>query len=286
MLCIRLFVCFLSVAAAVCWQDRELASLSGIERHCPNPPQKRYELLRDFTRFMAQHADLRWSLGFGSLLGAMRQDPPGFIQLDDDLDLYMPARDLLHLQDLMLQPGGNSTHDTSFGVMKPELLSACCSFGWRVYHRNDKCAYMDFFALALEQKKGFSQKAWLIPGGWFAPACPQNHLGQWKEAFSGEASWIGPRECLWKGAFEGFYMLEDEFAPLQQMQMYDLSVNIPKQAWHILLRRYGQGARDHDDHGHDFRKDPQWRKPAIVTIEKPARLMRREKKTLRMLGTE
>jgi len=95
--------------------SRKDANLNGLGEqgaaaHCPNPAQKRYEVLRDFVGYMAKHPELRWSLSAGSLLGAMRQKPPGFIQVDNDIDAIMPARtcssfttSFLHLSTLSCQ---------------------------------------------------------------------------------------------------------------------------------------------------------------------------------------
>ena len=54
--------------------------------------QCNYELLRAFDGYM-RSARLRWSLGAGTLLGAMRNRPPGLLQWEHDVDAYVPARD-------------------------------------------------------------------------------------------------------------------------------------------------------------------------------------------------
>jgi len=283
--------------------------LHNQQRHCSNPPQRRYELLRDFIHYMAHRdenhaAELRWSLAFGSLLGAMRQDPPGFIQKDDDLDIYMPARDLAKFHEAMDRDMKSGV--SALGVLTNPISEPCCSFGLRLVHRDEKCAYMDFFAVTWENVKGIpryapmqieapvhdhqqawhlrrgqandvgSQRAWLIPGIPIAGAksnCPQALMakeGQFKEElFPGEWSWAGAPNCLWNGqeTSKGFYMLDHEFLPLQHMQMYNLSVKIPKQPWQILNRFYGSDANDHDNHGHDFRKEPQYLRSENVTRE-------------------
>lgn len=251
------------------------------DRHCPNQPKKRYELLRDFTKYMTQYPHLRWSLGFGSLLGAMRQVPPGFIPQDDDLDLYMPARDLAELHDAMKRDASDNV--TRMGILKNAYENSCCSFGWRLMHRDDDCAYMDFFALVSHDRK------WLFLGGGMFPTgeahvskdeyathCP-NALMRDKERFkenpsktgSGarEWSWGGDDMCLHHSAYKKFNISEDEFSPLQQKRMYGLTVNVPNHPWAILNRRYGKGAADHDDDGHDLNKDPKWRKPADVGLD-------------------
>ena len=54
--------------------------------------QCNYELLRAFDGYM-RNARLRWSLGAGTLLGAMRNPPPGLLQWEHDVDADVPARD-------------------------------------------------------------------------------------------------------------------------------------------------------------------------------------------------
>ncbi len=56
------------------------------------------EILDDIDRFFRER-DLRYSLGYGTLLGAIRHK--GFIPWDDDIDLIMPRPDydlsLIHI---------------------------------------------------------------------------------------------------------------------------------------------------------------------------------------------
>ena len=53
--------------------------------------QCNYELLRAFNGWM-DHNSLRYTLGAGTLLGAMRNEPPGLLQWEHDVDAYVPAR--------------------------------------------------------------------------------------------------------------------------------------------------------------------------------------------------
>ena len=64
----------------------------------PGTNQCNYELLRAFDGWMDDSGaggerPLRYTLGAGTLLGAMRTQPTGLIQWEHDVDVYVPARD-------------------------------------------------------------------------------------------------------------------------------------------------------------------------------------------------
>lgn len=251
--------------------------------HCPNSPQKRYELLRDFTRYVKRfHADLRWSLSGGSLLGAMRQVPPGFMKWDDDLDIDVPARDLWsfhsHLQhDCSFKNGthfaSSPKNVTRCGVMKPRATDECCGFGWRIEHRDSQCAYLDIMVLSLagaplpepaDDPKA-PRKYWTIP--WDKHDSPVHDAmmlqeSQWQKPEQEDWEWRGPALTL----FREYYFEQHELYPLQQMEMYGLTVNIPRLPWRVLDRFYGTEAR-HFGGGHDLRAEPQFLQPAFITID-------------------
>ena len=64
----------------------------------PGTAQCNYELLGAFSKYMRSRGKgLRYTLAAGTLLGAMRNEPPGLLQWEHDVDVYMPARDASHL---------------------------------------------------------------------------------------------------------------------------------------------------------------------------------------------
>merc|ERR1711871_410632 len=75
----------------------------------PGVAQCNYEMLRAFSQWTeAQSSPIRYTLGAGTLLGAMRTKPTGLLQWEHDVDLYIPAKDASQvLQALRLQCSGN-----------------------------------------------------------------------------------------------------------------------------------------------------------------------------------
>jgi hypothetical protein len=72
-----------------------------------------YSLLAAFVHYVAARAPfVRYTLGSGTLLGAMRNAPPGLLQWEHDIDLYVPARDAFTLLDALRHEcsGVNADH--------------------------------------------------------------------------------------------------------------------------------------------------------------------------------
>ena len=80
--------------------------------------QCNYELLRAFGGWM-DASNHRFTLGAGTLLGAMRNEPPGLLQWEHDVDVYVPARDA----SLLLQkPQARNTRALAMAPRPPVAL--------------------------------------------------------------------------------------------------------------------------------------------------------------------
>ena len=79
--------------------------------------QCNYELLKSFTKVAA---GLDWTLGAGTLLGALRSEPAGLLPWEHDVDVYVPARDAAALAE-RLQKCAPGTRDAA----------ACGALLWR-----------------------------------------------------------------------------------------------------------------------------------------------------------
>ena len=112
---------------------------------------------------------LRYSLASGTLLGAMRTEPPGLLRWEHDVDIYMPARDaatLLHrlatdcpaVRKQSQGTGADKQEQTTWGSVHCETLELrglvdhdglpCCGFGFKLYHRANSACEMDILVLA------------------------------------------------------------------------------------------------------------------------------------------
>ena len=120
----------------------------------PGTSQCAYELLRAFDRY-ARARKLRYTLGAGTLLGAMRNHPGGLLQWEHDVDIYMPARDAWHAMELLQLDCARETLWTrrSCGVILSHGLTdrhgkACCGWGFKLYHRHSDACELDVLVLA------------------------------------------------------------------------------------------------------------------------------------------
>ena len=76
----------------------------------PGASQCGYELLRAFAHYVAVRLPgLRYTLGAGTLLGAVRNSPAGLLQWEHDVDVYLPAKDAVRLHDAV-------RHDCATGI--------------------------------------------------------------------------------------------------------------------------------------------------------------------------
>lgn len=99
--CLPYFISFTPTAPSV------LEPFDGASQCC-------YELLRSFERYIrVRLPGLRYTLGAGTLLGAMRNIPSGLLQWEHDVDVYMPAKDASRLRQA-LERDCTSDHNTRY----------------------------------------------------------------------------------------------------------------------------------------------------------------------------
>ena len=130
----------------------------------PRPPQQleygpgcsqcAYELLRAFARY-AKKRRTRFALAAGTLLGAMRNDPPGLLQWEHDVDVYMPAQDastLLHHLRRDCRQGRWYQHRSCATLHFRGLVDRsgrpCCGFGFKIFHRKSDACELDVLVLS------------------------------------------------------------------------------------------------------------------------------------------
>ena len=146
-----------------------------------------YELLDAFAHY-ADAQGVRYTLAAGTLLGAMRNRPPGLLQWEHDVDVYVPARDASHLirrlaQDCGVVGGENMPakarplqtlrgllgwRRSRCGVLEYRGLvdasgQACCGFGFKLFHRKSGASELDVLVLAAAQAPFMHGETWAWP---------------------------------------------------------------------------------------------------------------------------
>jgi hypothetical protein len=121
----------------------------------PGTSQCNYELLHAFVGWIEeQDAGLRYTLGAGSLLGAMRTSPPGLLQWEHDVDVYMPAQDAFEIKRrLQDQCGGGAMGSKWCDTLEFRGLvdikgAPCCGFGFKIFHRETDSCELDVLVLS------------------------------------------------------------------------------------------------------------------------------------------
>jgi hypothetical protein len=112
----------------------------------PGAAQCNYELLHAFarlTRECRQQTPPCWyTLGAGTLIGALRNEPPGLLQWEHDVDVYVPARSAAAILDILQRecvPGTGRRRACGaldFRGLVDRAGAPCCSFGFKLYHRD------------------------------------------------------------------------------------------------------------------------------------------------------
>jgi hypothetical protein len=235
-----------------------------------------YELIRAFASY-ARLRRIRYALGAGTLLGAMRNRPPGLLQWEHDVDVYVPARDawrLLHALrvdcaaarrprvrwcDVLDAPGA-----TSRGARH------CCGFGFKLFHRRSSACELDVLVLAAADAPYIHGETPLWP--LWAPllARPYRRLAAaWQRLGAPSGAATGPHfvipHDIWRGAlmsdearwcahdsgewawcgtpvsfFQDEYFAPGELLPLRWGSLHGLRVRLPADPWALLNRTYGE----------------------------------------------
>ena len=119
----------------------------------PGASQCGYELLRAFNGY-ARARHLQFTLAAGTLLGAMRNEPPGLLQWEHDIDVYMLARDASRLLSSLRKDCTRSRWRSRWcGTLHYRGLvdqdgGACCGFGFKLFHRRTAVCELDVLVLA------------------------------------------------------------------------------------------------------------------------------------------
>ncbi|KAJ8598539.1 hypothetical protein CTAYLR_001343 [Chrysophaeum taylorii] len=213
----------------------------------PGTAQCNYEVLRDFSR-VATH--LEWTLGAGTLLGAMRAG--GLLAWERDVDVYVIAGDAFEL----LRRVQRKNEVLEFRGMVDAEGRPCCGFGFKLFHRFDSACELDVLVLANASYAPWVHAETPLWPPWGLPAAKiADNIFRDDSSFLvipedvwtkqlcadrsrwGEANvWNGPRVSY----FHQEYFRATEFFPIREMQIYDLRVNIPNDPWASLNRTYGK----------------------------------------------
>ncbi|KAL1524933.1 hypothetical protein AB1Y20_019810 [Prymnesium parvum] len=123
-----------------------------------------YELMRAFARYTAARLPgLRFSLGAGTLLGAMRNEPAGLLRWEHDLDLYVPANDAARLRRAVRHDCADAPLLPLCGHLAARPDAKCCGFGFKLFHRQRGCE-LDVLVLALSDAPfGHGELPWWPP---------------------------------------------------------------------------------------------------------------------------
>ena len=113
-----------------------------------------YEMLRAFAGY-ASSQHLRFTLGAGTLLGAMRNRPSGLLKWEHDVDVYMLASEasaLLHRLERDCPADGRHRRSRWCTTLHLRGLvdrdgSTCCGFGYKLFHRRSDACELDVLVL-------------------------------------------------------------------------------------------------------------------------------------------
>ena len=270
----------------------------------PDAAQCNYELLKSFA---ALAGTARWTLGAGTLLGALRTEPPGLLPWEHDVDVYVPARDA---SDLIFKVAVDCAHGRREphcgalefrGFVDETWWTPCCGFGYKLFHATRDACSLDVLVLAkstyapwahgetpnwppLSQKLAAAKDALAALDNRADPptflVIPEDvhwknllfDPGRWTRTPGSDWAWPGPHVSY----FQDEYFEASEFEPFRSLRLYDIDVNIPNDPWASLNRTYGPEcaymARV-DEHGGVL---ADLRKPEHARLKRPAAIRVRD----------
>lgn len=208
--------------------------------------QCNYDVLQEFASLA--HG-LQWTLGAGTLLGALRTDPPGLLPWELDVDVYVTAQDAFRLLERLL---GENTKLIEYRGFVDIKGRPCCGFGFKLFHKHTDACQLDVLVLATANYAPWVHGETRFWPPWGIPVAhvydrlystgdflvipedvDKRLLGDKKKWRDG--TWLGPSISY----FHKEYFRKDEFEPVRTMMLYDFEVNIPNDPWASLNRTYG-----------------------------------------------
>ena len=237
-----------------------------------------YELLRAFVAY-AKSKRLRFTLGAGTLLGAMRNHPSGLLQWEHDVDVYMPARDASHMISWLERDCSQRHHRSRWcrTLHFPGLVDRsgqpCCGWGFKLYHQETQVCELDVLVLAVSHTPFMHGETRLWPFWGPLLATPYHDLAvAWQRLSMRHGStapvktfFVIPEDvrnkCLmgdhsrwcptssplgewaWCGTplsfFQDEYLEASELFPLREVRFHGMAVTVPSNSWAVLNRTYG-----------------------------------------------
>lgn len=237
-----------------------------------------YDLLRAFAGYAAPRR-LRFALAAGTLLGAMRNQPPGFLQWEHDADIYMPARDAARLLRLLLHdcpPRRHRWRSQQCATLQLRGLvdragDPCCGFGFKLYNRlSDACELDVLVLVAADAPYMHGETPFWPPWAPFLASPYHRTAATWyraraqgrgsyyvvaedtvhKALMTGSDRWCNngtsdfTSEWAWCGGpplsfFHAEYFAPGELFPIVFVRFHGLRLPVPHRPWGLLHRAYG-----------------------------------------------
>ena len=232
-----------SFAAAANPQRKSLEPWRGSSR-C------NYELLKSFS-LLAE--GLNWTLGAGTLLGAMRSK--GLLAWEHDVDVYVEAPSAFLLLERLSKKNSSNIVVLRFRGHVDAKGEPCCGFGYKLFHATKRCE-VDVLVLAAATYAPWPHAKHRLWPPWSTAlaAISDRRFHHNKNSFLVIPEDVDRKQLcadarrwnatVWRGGpsvayFHNEYFAMEEFHPIETIHIYDLTVNVPRNAWASLHRTYG-----------------------------------------------